>query len=65
MDKPLRIEIGPEEIIAAVNRTKKKERDAFLEDLLAAASPDYLRSIEDARNDYRVGRTKTHLEVFH
>jgi hypothetical protein len=65
MAKPLRIEILPEEIIAAVKRMKKKEREAFLEDLLAATSPDYLKSIEDARNDYRVGRTKTHLEVFH
>jgi hypothetical protein len=65
MAKPLRIEILPEEIIAAVKKMKKKEREAFLEDLLAATSPDYLKSIEDARNDYRAGRTKTHLEVFH
>ncbi len=65
MSKPLRIEIGREEIIAAVKRMKKKERDAFLEDLLAATSPEYLRSIEEARNDYRAGRIKTHHEVFH
>ncbi|NTV59497.1 MAG: hypothetical protein HGA74_19740 [Deltaproteobacteria bacterium] len=31
MTKPLRIEILPEEIIAAVKRMKKKEREAFLE----------------------------------
>ncbi len=65
MTKPLRIEIGREEIIAAVKRMKKKERDAFLEDLLAATSPEYLRSIEEARNDYRAGRIRTHYEVFH
>ena len=65
MAKPLRIEIGPEKIIAAVKRMKRKERDAFLEDLLAATSPEYLKSIEEARNDYKAGRIKTHLEIFH
>ena len=65
MAKPLRIEIGPEEIIAAVKRMKRKVRDAFLEDLLAATSPEYLKSIEEARNDYKAERIKTHLEIFH
>jgi hypothetical protein len=43
---------------------KKKERDAFLEDLLASTSPEYLQSIKEARADYKAGRTKTHIEVF-
>jgi hypothetical protein len=64
MDKCIHIEVRPEDIIPAVKRMKKKERDAFLEDLLAATSLEYVHSIEEARADYKVGRTKTHEEVF-
>jgi hypothetical protein len=64
MLKPIKLEIEPEEIIAAVRRMKRTERDAFLEDLLAATSPDYLRSIKEARADYKSDRIKTHVEVF-
>jgi hypothetical protein len=42
----------------------KKERDSFLEDLLASTSPEYLKSIKEARSDYRAGRIKSHEEVF-
>jgi hypothetical protein len=64
MDKSIHIEVKPEDIIEAVKRMKKRERDAFLEDLLAATSPEYVSSIKEARADYREGRTKTHEEVF-
>ena len=43
---------------------KKKEREAFLKDLLASTSPKYLRGIKEARADYKAGRVKTHDEVF-
>jgi PHD/YefM family antitoxin component YafN of YafNO toxin-antitoxin module len=43
---------------------KKKDRDAFLEDLLAATSPEYLEGIKEARADYKAGRVKSHKEVF-
>jgi len=43
---------------------RKKEREAFLEDLLAATSPEYLKSIREARADYKAGRVKSHAEVF-
>ena len=36
----------------------------FFEDLLALANPKYLRSIRQARKDYRQGRAVTHTEVF-
>jgi len=58
------MEVKPEEVIQAVMRMKKRERDAFLEDLLAATSPEYLESIKEARADYKAGRVKTHAEVF-
>jgi len=36
----------------------------FFEDLLALASPAYRKSIREAREDYRKGRTFSHREVF-
>jgi hypothetical protein len=64
MDKPIQMEVRPEDIIQAVRKMKKKERDAFLEDLLAATSPEYVSSIREARADYKAGRVKGHAEVF-
>jgi hypothetical protein len=43
---------------------KKKERDAFLEDLLASTSPEYIDSIREARAEYKTKKVKTHKEVF-
>lgn len=53
MLKPIKMEVKPEEIIEAVKKIKKKERDAFLEDFLASTFPEYLRSIKEARADSR------------
>ncbi len=64
MIRSIKVEIKPEEIIEAVRKMKKKERDAFLEELLAVASPEYLESIRAARADYKAGRTQTHEEIF-
>jgi hypothetical protein len=60
----LKIDLKPAEIIRAIKKMKKKERETFLEDLLAATSPEYLDSIRKARADYKTGRVKTHEEVF-
>jgi len=60
----IKVNLSPQEIIGAVKAMKKRDRDAFLEDLLAATSPDYLESIKEARSDYKAGRIKTHEEVF-
>jgi hypothetical protein len=64
MPDTLKISVSSKEMIEAVKSMKKKERDAFLEDLLAATSPEYLKSIREARADYKAGRVKTHREVF-
>mgnify|MGYP001039597236 CR=1 FL=1 len=64
MPESIKMEIKTEVIIAAIKKMTKKERDAFLEDLLATTSPEYLDSIKDARADYEAGRIKTHEEVF-
>ncbi len=60
----IKVEIKPQDIIIAVKRMKKTERDGFLEELLAATSPQYLRSIREARADYKNGRVHSHDEVF-
>lgn len=60
----IKVEIKPQDIISAVKRMKKTERDGFLEELLAATSPQYLRSIREARADYKNGRVYSHDEVF-
>jgi hypothetical protein len=64
MLESIKMEIKPEVIIAAVKKMTKKERDSFLEDLLASTSPEYLKSIKEARADYKAGRVRTHQEVF-
>ncbi len=64
MLKPIKMEVTPEVIIDAVKKMSKRERDSFLEDLLASTSPEYLDSIRESRKDYREGRVKTHEEVF-
>ena len=60
----IKMEVKPEEIIQAVKKMKKREREAFLEELIASVSPEYLESIKEARADYNAGRVKTHGEVF-
>jgi PHD/YefM family antitoxin component YafN of YafNO toxin-antitoxin module len=64
VNKPIQIEVKPKDIIEAVKNMEKTERDAFLEDLLAATSPEYIESIKEARADYKAGRVKSHNEVF-
>ena len=59
-----KIGLSRQEIIGAVKSMNKRDRDDFLEELLATTSPEYLESIKDARADYKAGRVKTHDEVF-
>ena len=60
----LNLQVTREHVIEAVKSMRKKEREAFIEDLLASASPEYLHSIQEARRDYQAGRVKSHKEVF-
>jgi hypothetical protein len=64
MIRTVKIQVKAEEIIEAVKSMEKRKREAFLEDLIAAASPEYLSSIREARADYKANRVKTHEEVF-
>jgi len=64
MARALKIGISADDVIEAVKDMKKKERETFLENLLAATAPEYLTSIKEARADYKAGRVKTHGQVF-
>ena len=64
MDLTLKIGISLEQLVAALRAADDEDREWFLENLLAATSPEYLKSIEEAREDYRLGRTVEAEELF-
>jgi hypothetical protein len=64
MAKVLRMAIKMEELIDAIKRMNKEEREEFIENLLAATSPEYLASIAEARADYLSERVQSHKDVF-
>jgi hypothetical protein len=64
MPTAVKMEVSSEAIIRAVKGMKKSARQAFMEDLIAATSPEYLQSIRDARRDFKTGKVKSHDDVF-
>lgn len=60
----LKVPISADEIIEAVKKMKKSEREAFVEVLLAITSPEYIQSIKESRADYKAGKIKSHKEIF-
>jgi hypothetical protein len=64
MPTAVKMEVSPETIIRAVKSMKKSARQMFLEDLIAATSPEYLQSVREARRDFKAGRVKPHGQVF-
>ena len=64
MSTALKMEVRTEEIIEAVKKMKKREREDFIEDLIASTSPGYLSSIREARAEYKAGKIKTHKDLF-
>ncbi|MCX5807032.1 MAG: hypothetical protein NT010_13395 [Proteobacteria bacterium] len=60
----VKIDLSRGDLIKAIKAMRKSERDAFIEDLIASTSPEYLESIKEAKADYKAGRVKTHAEVF-
>ena len=60
----VKIGVSVEELISAINELDNEDREFLIENLLAATSPEYSRSIEEARTDYRHGRVLSHDKVF-
>jgi hypothetical protein len=50
MASTLKVEIDADMMVEAVKRMTKREREEFIEDLLAATSPEYLISKEHTRS---------------
>jgi len=47
-----------EELQSLISDTVRGTMEDLIEDLLALTSDDYLRSIEEARSDYKAGKVK-------
>jgi hypothetical protein len=63
-DIKLNMGLSLADIIAAIEELKPQDKELFIENLLAATSPDYLLSVKEARQEYRAGKTSTFDEVF-
>ena len=53
-----------EELRTIISDTVKDSMQDIVEDMLALSSDEYLRSIEEARNDYKEGRVKSFEDIF-
>ena len=51
------------ELKALIAETVKESLDDLMEDILALSSENYLRSIEEARKDYKEGKVKSLEEI--
>jgi len=60
----IRVGISLKELVSALDEMGPKDKEFFIENLLAATSPEYLKSIKEAREDYKKGRVYSHAEVF-
>ena len=60
----VKIGVSVRGLISAINELDTEDREFLIENLLAATSPDYIYSVEEARVDYRHGRVLPHDKVF-
>jgi len=60
----VKVPISTDDIIEAVKKMKKADREAFIEELLAITSPDYVQSVKEARAEYKAGKIKSHKDIF-
>jgi len=51
-------------LAAALRAKAEEDREWFIENLLAATSPEYLKSIQEAREDYRRGQLVPAADLF-
>jgi len=63
MDKKI-ADLTVNEFQILINQTVHHAFEEISEDILALSSKEYLESIEEARRDFKEGKTKTFEEVF-
>jgi len=59
----IKVGLSVKHLVAALQELSEEDRGFFIENLLAEMSPDYLKSIEEARKDYREGRVVSYEEL--
>ena len=52
------------DLVAALQQLSDEDRELFIENLLAATSPEYLKSIKEARRDYGEGKIIHYEKLF-
>lgn len=57
-------DLSVEEFRKLLQETVESLLEEFLEDIFALTSKEYLKSIEEARKDYKEGRVKSFKEIF-
>jgi hypothetical protein len=60
----LKVGLNFYDLVKALKQLDPKVRQDFIEDLQAATSPSYIKSIREARAEYRSGKTMSHNKVF-
>jgi len=60
----VKISFSVADLAAALQQLNDEDREFFIENLLAATSPEYLKSIDEARRDYRERKTIPYEKVF-
>ena len=57
-------DLSVEELQILISNTVRETVEDVMEDMIAHSSESFLRSIEEARKDYREGRVKPFDEAF-
>ena len=60
----LNVKLSFYDIVNALKQLGPKARHDFIEDLHAATSPSYIKSIKEARTDYNKRKVFSHKEAF-
>jgi len=60
----LNVKLSFYDIVNALKQLNPKARQDFIEDLQAATSPSYIKSIKEARAEYDTGKVFAHKETF-
>jgi len=56
-------DLSVEELKVIIKKSVEKTIEDYIEDIIALSSPNYIKSIEEARKDYKEGKFKD-LEEF-
>ena len=60
----VKVGFSVKDLATALRELSDEDREFFIENLLAATSPEYLESISEARRDYEEGIVIPYEEVF-